>query len=111
MITFATNKNKKHIHMVNIRKKIKEQGFTLEQVAAKMRKARGNSKGEIGISQPALSDIINGNPTLDRLQEIANIIGISVSDLLKDDTDKVHITCPHCGKEMAFEIKFKVNAK
>ena len=40
--------------MVNIRKKIKEQGFTLEQVAAKMRKARGNSKGEIGISQPAL---------------------------------------------------------
>ena len=97
--------------MVNIRKKIKEQGFTLEQVAAKMRKARGNNKGEVGISQPALSDIINGNPTLDRLQEIANIIGISVSDLLKEDTDRVHITCPHCGKEMAFEVKFKVNAK
>ena len=93
---------------MNIRKRIKEQGFTLEQVAAKMRKARGNNRGEVGISQPALSDIINGNPTLDRLQEIASIIGLSVSDLLKDDAEKAHITCPYCGKDIAFELKFKI---
>lgn len=93
---------------MNIRQRIKEQGFTLEQVAAKMRKSRGSAKDEIGVSQPTLSAIINGNPTLDRLQEIASIIGLSVSDLLKDDAEKAHITCPYCGKDIAFELKFKI---
>ena len=43
--------------------------------------------GEIGIPQASVSQIINGNPTLAKLQEIASIIGISVSELLSDEDD------------------------
>jgi hypothetical protein len=32
-----------------------------------------------------MSSLINGNPTYSRLEEIARIIGISVSDLVRDD--------------------------
>ncbi|MDE6652456.1 MAG: helix-turn-helix domain-containing protein [Paramuribaculum sp.] len=42
-----------------------------------------------GISQSALSQLITGNPTFDKLQEIANIIGLSVSELVSDNSDFV----------------------
>lgn len=66
---------------MNIAKRIKEQGFKLEDVAAQLT----NNRGGLGISQPSMSSLINGNPTYSRLEEIARIIGISVSDLVRDD--------------------------
>ena len=68
---------------MNIAKRIKEQGFKLEDVAAQLT----NNRGGLGISQPSMSSLINGNPTYSRLEEIARIIGISVSDLVRDDDD------------------------
>lgn len=91
---------------MDIKKRIKDSGYTLEQVASKMRRARGAK--EVGISQPTLSAIINGNPTLDRLREIASIIGISVSDLLADDNSGVEVTCPHCGNKLSISLKLDV---
>lgn len=38
-----------------------------------------------GISQSSLSQLLNGSTPLDRLQEIARIIGVPLSELLKDD--------------------------
>ena len=40
-------------------------------------------------------------------KEIANIIGISVSELLRDENDirKTSVICPHCGKEIQIEVK------
>ena len=58
---------------MNIKKKIKESGLTLEQLGAKM-----------GKSQQSMSHIINGNPSLSNLIKIAKILGISVSELLSD---------------------------
>jgi transcriptional regulator with XRE-family HTH domain len=93
---------------MDIRKRIKEQGFTLGQVAEKMAKPDGT----IGLPQASLSQIIiNGNPSYKKLKEIATIIGISVSALVRDDDEGcVHgsnLVCPHCGKPLVAEISFK----
>ena len=53
---------------------------------------------KMGISQPSLSSIVNGNPTLAKLKSLADAMEISVPDLLMDDKDKQTIICPHCGK-------------
>ena len=36
---------------------------------------------------------------LDKLKEIASIIGISVSELLQDESDNT-IICPNCGAKL-----------
>lgn len=83
---------------MDIKKVIKERGWTLEKLAAEMT----NKHGGKGITQPTVSQIINGNPSLDKLKEIASIIGVTVSDLLRDEEDNV-IICPNCGAKL--EIK------
>ncbi len=80
---------------MNIKKVIKDSGWTLERLANEMK----NKNGEKGVSQASVSQLINGNPTLDKLQEIASIIGVSVSELLKEENDCTQsIKCPHCGE-------------
>ena len=80
---------------MDIKKVIKERGWTLEKLAAEMT----NKQGGKGISQPTVSQIINGNPSLDKLKEIASIIGVSVSDLLRDEDDNTFV-CPNCGAKL-----------
>lgn len=63
--------------MPDIKKKIKEHGFTVQQIADKL-----------NISQQAVSQAINGNPSLSRLKEIAGAIGITVSELVSDKPSK-----------------------
>ncbi len=67
---------------MDIQKIIKQRGFTIKSVADQMSNTREN---KVGISQGSLSTILNGNPSLDRLQEIARIIGVSLSELVKDE--------------------------
>lgn len=82
---------------MSIKEQIQKRGFTVSQVAALMT----NKNGGKGISQSSLSQIINGNPSLDKLKEIASILGISVSELLReDDGDTLRITCPKCGAKL-----------
>ncbi|MBP3245518.1 MAG: helix-turn-helix transcriptional regulator [Bacteroidaceae bacterium] len=59
-------------------------GLTLAELAAKM-----------GITYQSLFNIMNGNPTLSKLKEIAKILDVNVSDLIDDDNN--HMRCPHCG--------------
>lgn len=88
---------------MNIKKVIKENGWTLERLAAEMK----NKNGEKGVSQASMSQLINGNPTIDKLIEIASIIGIPVSKLVADEEDSQnegnYIRCPKCGAR--FELK------
>ncbi|MBD5242070.1 MAG: helix-turn-helix transcriptional regulator [Barnesiella sp.] len=72
---------------MDIKSRIKERGFTISQVAALMTTRDKDGNVKQGISQSALSQLITGNPTFDKLQEIANIIGISVSELVTDNSD------------------------
>ena len=41
---------------------------------------------QIGISRVNLSSSLNGNPTLSRLAEVAQILGVEVSELFKPTT-------------------------
>lgn len=81
---------------MNIKKKIKERGWTMEKLAMAM-----------GTSQPSISQIINGNPTISKLQEIANIIEIPLSELVADDTPEMGCFCPKCGTPLQITIKTK----
>lgn len=67
---------------MDIKKVIKEHGWTLERLASEMTNKRENKKG---MSQSSLSQLLNGSTPLDRLQEIARIIGVSLSELVKDE--------------------------
>lgn len=77
---------------MDLKKRIKDLGFTTSMLAEKL-----------GVSQPAISQAINGNPSLSRLQEIAAAMNVTLSELLSEDgtttTDdsRVTIRCPYCG--------------
>ena len=69
---------------------------TLEAVATKM-----------GVSKQAMSQLLKGNPTIAKLQEIASIIGVPVSELVREEDEQrsTSITCPHCGKEIKINVE------
>lgn len=90
---------------MNIQKKIKEKGFTIAQVAAKLPNRRGNC---IGMSQGSLSSILNGNPSINILKDVADIIGVTLPELVADDTASGTLFCPHCGKPIEIDIKASV---
>ena len=83
--------------MPNIKNKIKECGFTTQQIAEKL-----------NISQQAVSQAINGNPSLSRLEQIAGAIGITVSELVAD-APASHIEpqqkCPYCGHDLNIKVE------
>ena len=87
---------------MNIQAKIKSRGFTSAQVAARMKKKSGG----VGISQGTLSTILNGNPTIDKLREVADIIGMSVSELIQEDGEPCcrHIKCPYCDNTIRLSL-------
>lgn len=76
-----------------VKELLKKQGITAKDLA-----------GKIGISESALSLSLNGNPTLSRLQEIANALDVPVSELFDTPKQGV-ITCPHCGKDITIKVE------
>lgn len=81
---------------MDIKKAIKESGFTISKVAERL-----------GIAQPSLTaQLINGTMSLLRAKEIADIIGVSLSELVADENDKqgASLVCPHCGKPITLHI-------
>ena len=86
---------------MDIAKRIKERGFKLEDVASKLT----NNRGTIGISQPSMSSLINGNPSYSRLKEIADILGIPVSELVADDTEEMVVTVPKDVKTIKIKVE------
>lgn len=70
--------NNKEDIIKNLKETIKRYGYTQADIAQRMK----GKDGSLGISQASLTGIINGNPTLDKLIEIANAVGCSVSELV-----------------------------
>lgn len=91
---------------MDIKKVISEKGWTLERLAAQMTNTRkkGNPKG---ITQATMSQIVNGNPTIDKLQQIASIMGITLEELIRDEesNENAIIKCPHCGKTINIKVE------
>ena len=55
-----------------------EQGIMLKDLAK-----------QLGLTEVGLSKSINGNPTIGRLEEIANALGVPVTELFDKSSDEV----------------------
>ena len=88
------------ISNMDLKKKIKALGWTQERLAAEMT----DRTGKKGITQSALTQMLNGDPSISRVQQIASILGVSLSELMSDEDIVIPrstaITCPYCGKEL-----------
>ena len=83
---------------MDIKRVIKEHGLTVEQVANRM-----------GVSKGGLSQNINGNPTAEKLQQIANAIGCEVGDFFNPNyhlkSSDSTLICPNCGMPLKIKIE------
>lgn len=70
--------------MLLIKEIIKEKGYTVTSLAEKL-----------GMTQVSLSRIINGNPTVETLEKIANALDVDVRDLFNstnnNETETIYI--------------------
>lgn len=75
---------------MRVKEILKEKGMTAKELAAKL-----------GMTETGLSITIgeNGNPPLNRLNQIASVLGVPVSALFEQPKDGV-ITCPNCGARL-----------
>ncbi len=79
--------------MIQVKELLKEKGMTAKELAAKL-----------GISEGALSKSLSGNPTLDRIKEIATALDVPVSSLFEQPREGV-ITCPKCGQQITIKAE------
>lgn len=81
----------KHYDMdLRIKEVIKEKGMTITELADKM-----------GINRVNLSNMVNGNPTVETLNKIADALEVSVTELFEQSkTRTASLSCPHCGKSI-----------
>lgn len=69
----SANNEIKNTVRASIKKLIKSKGLTIEEVATRM-----------GITGPALSQTINGNPTIDMLERISTALEVEIRALFED---------------------------
>ena len=75
----------------------KEKGIALKDVADRM-----------GISAIGLSQHINGNPSIEVLQRIADALEVHISDLF-ERPDGNHFRCPKCGVTLEIKVVEQYN--
>ena len=71
--------------MLQLKDLLRRKGMTAKELAVK-----------IGISEGALSKSLSCNPTLERIEQIAAALGVSVPELFAPQPTNT-ITCPKCG--------------
>lgn len=73
---------------LRIKEIAKAKGITMQEIAEK-----------IGISPVNLSASLNGNPTLNRLQEVADILEVDIADFFsRENTEDIHGYLEYKGK-------------
>lgn len=88
---FASNYNLNN--MLRVQEICKKQGITMQDLAKRM-----------GVTYQALYAAVSGNPTIGKLGEIANALGVEVIDLFDGKQDESNvIICPHCGRKIKIE--------
>lgn len=86
---------------MNIKKTIKDNGWTLESLRAKMQEIEGRE-----VKQSSMSRIVNSaNPTVETLQRLADAMQISICSFFENDQQGTSLVCPHCGKPIEISVK------
>lgn len=70
-----------------------ERGITLQELARRL-----------NITYQTLYESIKGNPSLSRLKEIADALGVGITDLFAP-ADGAKIICPHCGELITIRVE------
>lgn len=75
---------------MRVKEILKDKGITSKELAEKL-----------GMSETGLSIAIGdkGNPPLKRLQEIADVLGVTLSELF-DKPSESNFACPYCGNKI-----------
>lgn len=77
---------------MDIKSIIKAKGYTIQDVAKK-----------IGVNRVTLTLTLQGNPTYNKLKQIADAIDCDVLDFFKDEAkhqEEAGLTCPKCGTRL-----------
>lgn len=88
---------------MDIKAHIRNKGMTLEEVGARMSKP---------MSQQSMSALLkaDANPSINKLKEIAEIIGVSLSELLSDSSEIFVAMISDNGNLMQFNSKSELIA-
>lgn len=54
---------------------------------------------KIGVAEISLSRSINGNPSLETIDKIAEALDVQISDLFEQPKENV-VNCPNCGARL-----------
>jgi len=84
---------KSNFMSLRIKEVIKEKGMSVQLVAKKM-----------GINRVGLSNHINGNPSVEILQRIANALEVDIVELF-EPVRVDQFTCPRCGTRLTVSQK------
>lgn len=81
---------------LRIREVLDEKGYSIQWLSE-----------QLGITYANTNNIVNGksNPSLDRLNEIANSLSVDIVELIKPSSGAVGIHCPNCGTELELKKK------
>lgn len=74
--------------MLRIQEISKEKGMTMQALAEKM-----------GVTYQALYANVSGNPTLSKLSQIAEVLGVEITELFKTEKATA-LGCPKCGARL-----------
>lgn len=80
---------------LRIKEVIKEKSLTIKELADKM-----------GVNRVTLSNSVNGNPTIETLNKIADALNVQVTELFeKPESGAAYLTCPHCKKSIIIKTE------
>lgn len=92
---------------------LKKYGFSINSIAPLL---HNSNSGKRGVSFSAAYQIVNGNPTLNKIIDLANALNITPDELLREANNSenlIHdpniITCPKCGAHVHFDIVSKID--
>ena len=90
--TFATNKTV-CIMELRVKEICQAKGIALKDIAE-----------HLNITYQAFFASLNGNPTIGRLQEIADYLNVELVELFPRTNNSAAIICPHCGKPVHIKV-------
>lgn len=92
---------------------MQQQGVSLNELASRITRTDKDNNTR-SIKAPTLSSRINGNPSLSNLYEIADALGVKITELFPDEDQwqtrvvpkhfQMQTICPSCGAKISASV-------